>query len=412
MPEDTVKMIDKLNEDSTVADFKTVVKAIQEDHDTSIAKKNEEIQVLSERIEKMIQKYSERQQELGFSKEEKMAEFLKSAWMNDIEGVSKYGGFLAGKEWKKSEQWNIFTNLPQGAEKAALGTVLRGDAVTGSYIVPTEWYAEVMRLAAQASTMMGKVTTIPMSTRQSRVPTEATSVSLAWPSDESSAKTETTPTFGYKDLAIKTCAAWMTWTEELEEDATINIVQYFQKLFAEAWGAEYDKQVLAANTAPFVGMLYDTGVNVVTMGTGKTSFADISYENLIDLQDAITKESAHVGAMYIMHRKTFNYIRKLKDDNGNPIYDKPADGVPATVAGAPYILCEQMPTTSAVSTAFVLYGNPKYWIHGEKVGLEFKIYRDTVRNVDYDQIFLRFRTRQGFIGAVPAGISRLRTAAS
>ena len=162
----------------------------------------------------------------------------------------------------------------------------------------------------------------------------------------------------------------------------------------------------------FTGILHDTGVNAVSMGSGDTGFEDISYDDLIDLQSALTKESAHVGAYYIMHRKVFNYIRKLKDDNGNPIYQEPAGGVPPTIVGVPYILSEQMPSTSAADTPFLIYGNPKYVLHGERVGMEFKIFRDTVRNLDYDQVFLRFRIRQGFVVGVPAAYAVLKTAAS
>jgi len=412
---DIFKMIDDLDENSTLSDFKNLIKAMQEETGATIKKKDEEIKSLSEKLQKLLEESANwRKREFENMKpEEKSALFLKSAWKSDLTGVAKSGGKLVTQDWGEVENWNMFLNA-QADQKAALGTVLRGDAVTGSYLVPTEWYDEVMRLSLQASTMMGKVTTLPMGRRKMEVQTGATGVTLVWPSDESSAKSETNPTFGQKDLEAKTCAGWLTWTEELEEDSTINLVQYFQKLFAEAWGQEFDKQVLTANAAPFTGMLHDTGVQEVIMGAGKTSFSDVTYEDLLNLQDALTMEAHHIGAIYIMHRTIFNVIRKLTDDDGQPIYQKMAEGVPATIAGVPYILADQMPKVSgsAASTSFIIYGNPKHWLHGEKVGMEFKIYRDTIRNVDYDQIFLRFRIRQGFVGGIPSAISRLKTAAS
>ena len=115
-----------------------------------------------------------------------------------------------------------------------------------------------------------------------------------------------------------------------------------------------------------------------------------------------------------MSRYVFNQIRKIKDDNGNPIYVPPAERVPATINGVPYILSEVMPKASddAVDTPFLIYGNPQYWIFGDRVGMEMRVYRDTIRAIDYDQIFLRFRTRAGFIEGMPAAFARLKTAAS
>jgi HK97 family phage major capsid protein len=123
-------------------------------------------------------------------------------------------------------------------------------------------------------------------------------------------------------------------------------------------------------------------------------------------------ENALIGSSWIMSRKVFNYLRKKKDDNGNPIYQKPGEGQPGTIWDRPYIISDKMPTTDAVSTPFLILGNPKYWLHGNRVGMQFQTYNNTIRNLDYDQIFYKFRIRQGFIGAVPEAIAVLKTPAS
>jgi hypothetical protein len=67
---------------------------------------------------------------------------------------------------------------------------------------------------------------------------------------------------------------------------------------------------------------------------------------------------------------------------------------------------------SAVSTSFVAFGNPKYIINGERVGFEFRIYDQTQSNMESGQIFLRCRTRQAFVLALPAAWAKLTTNAS
>ena len=423
MPKNILEMIEgmrKKGEEATTEDLWGVVEQMQKNTDDYQTKKEAEVEALNETISSIMEaSVKEPDEEVNLTPEQKSGKFLMAASNGDMNSIEKYGGRFSrkGDPWDDKSDWNNFLNMTEAQEKAALGTVLRGDATTGSYLVPSEWYTEVMRIATQASQMMGKVTDIPMTARTMYLPAGGTGITLAWPADETGAKIENSPTFEQEILTAKTCAGWITWTEELEEDSIINLVSYFQTLYGEAWGGEFDKQVLYSNTAPFVGIAYDAGCSIRNMGAGKTSFANVTFDDLIDMENDISTaggENALNRSMYIMSRYVFNVLRKLKDDDGEPIYQKPADGVPATIYSRPYVISDQMPgsTLDAADTPFLILGNPKFVAHGERVGMEFKIYRDTVRNIDYDQIFLRFRVRQAFIVAVEEAFSVLETAAS
>jgi len=410
----------KKGENATTEDLWNVIEEMQKGHDDYQQKKDAEVEALNKTIAEIIEKATkEKDDHLIIKPPQKNGRFLMAAMRNDMLGIEKYGGRFSrkGDPWDDKDDWNKFIGMSDEQQKAALGTVLRGDATTGSYLVPSEWYSEVMRIAGQTSQMMGKVTTIPMPARTMYLPTGGTGITLAWPSDETTAKSETNPTVGQETLSAKTCAAWMTWTEELEEDSIVNLVQYFQMLFGEAWAQEFDKQVLYSNASPFTGIAYDSGCSIRNMAAGKTSFADVELDDLIDMENDISTaggEGALVNAVWIMSRYTFNILRKLRTDDGEYIYQKAADGVPATIWNRPYIISDQMPGSSsdATDTPFLILGNPKYVAHGERVGMEFKVYRDTIRNVDYDQIFLRFRIRAGFVVAVEEAFAVLETAAS
>jgi len=333
--------------------------------------------------------------------------FFRNAAKGRIEEVYKYGGRMTRNdgEWTESN-WNIGKGVKTAVEKAALGTVLRGDATTGSYLVPAAYEREVFRLAAQASVMMGKVRTIDMATRDIYWPAENATPSLTWVTDETTAKTETNPTFSQIHLEAKTCAAWLTVTDELLEDTLVNLGDFFKQQFVEAWAQEFDKQVLYSNASPFTGIAYNSNCNVVVMGSGKTSFADVDFDDLVAMEDAISAakgEMALQGAYFIMSRYVFNILKKKKDDNGDYIYAKPEGGQPGTIWNYPYIISDQMPGSSsdAKSTPFLILGNPKYWLHGNRVGMQFQTYNNT-----------KFRIRQGFIGAIPSAFAVLKTAAS
>jgi len=410
------EMIEGLGEESTVEDFKNIIKSMQEDTKASIEKKDAEIKELGEKITELVTASVKRSaEENTISQEEKDTQFFKWAAKGDVEKLYKYGGRMTRNdgEWTEGD-WNIGKALE---EKAALGTVLRGDATTGSYLVPAAYEREVFRLAKQSSVMMGKVRTIDMAARDLYWPAENATPSLTWVTNETTAKTETNPTFSQVHLVAKTCAAWLTVTDELLEDSLVNLGDFFKQQFVEAWGQEFDKQVLISNASPFTGIAYNSSCNIRNMASGKTSFADLELDDLIDMENDISSskgETALQGAYFIMSRYVFNVLKKLKDDNGDYIYQRPDGGQPGTIWNYPYIISDQMPGTSsdATDTPFLILGNPKYWLHGNRVGMQFQTYNNTIRNLDYDQIFYKFRIRQGFIGAIPSAFAVLETAAS
>ena len=410
------EMIEGLGEESTVEDFKNIIKSMQEDTKASIEKKDAEIKELGEKITELVTASVKRSaEENTISQEEKDTQFFRWAAKGDVEKLYKYGGRMTRNdgEWTEGD-WNIGKALE---EKAALGTVLRGDATTGSYLVPAAYEREVFRLAKQSSVMMGKVRTIDMAARDLYWPAENATPSLTWVTNETTAKTETNPTFSQIHLTAETCAAWLTVTDELLEDSLVNLGDFFKQQFVEAWGAEFDKQVLISNASPFTGIAYNSSCNIRNMASGKTSFADLELDDLIDMENDISSskgETALKGAYFIMSRYVFNVLKKLKDDNGDYVYQKPDGGQPGTIWNYPYIISDQMPGSSsdATDTPFLILGNPKYWLHGNRVGMQFQTYNNTIRNLDYDQIFYKFRIRQGFIGAIPSAFAVLETAAS
>jgi len=416
MPPNIAELIENVNEETTVADFKTILKGIKEDVD----QKDKAYEDLNLKVVKLIEQTARgKGQEETASPEEQTKQFFQSAVKSQTKGFSaaevyKYGGRMVrdDKEWSEGK-WDI-GKIP-GEEKAALGTVLRGDATTGSYLVPIQYESEIFALAKQASVMMGKVYTVPMATRDIYWPKQLTACAITWVTDETTAKTETNPTFSQVHLECETCAAWLTVTEELLEDYPGNLGDFFKNQFVEAWAQEFDKQVLNSNASPFTSILYNTSCNILNMGTGKTAFSDVGFSDLIDMENAISAAVGEVGlrgAVFIMHRKVFNYLRQKKDDDGQYLYQKPAEGVPATIWGYPYIISDQMPYTDAADSPFLILGNPKYWLHGNRIGLQFQTFDNTIRKIDYDQIFYRFRLRQAFVGQHPEAFAVLETAAS
>lgn len=347
-------------------------------------------------------------------KRQQVKDALRAMRKHDLKGVFESGAQSVSPAEVESGIWQPTPWNVGADEKTILGSYyLRGDATTGSYLVPVDYAREILDIPKQASVMLGQVTNYPVGARTTYLPVQATKPSVTWVTDETTAKTEGILTFGQKTLSIKTAAVWVSVTDELLEDSVADLPAYIREQFQQAWGAEIDKQVLVASTAPFIGMTKDTSVSAVTM-TGNTDFAAVTFQHLLDMENAISiasGEGALQGSVFIMHRKVFNYLRAKTDDMGNPIYQKPADGVPATIYDHPYILSDQMPYTNATATGFIVLGNPRYWVMGARTAVmgDFRVYGDTIYNMQQDQVFFRLRIRAGFVGALPAGFAVLKT---
>jgi HK97 family phage major capsid protein len=121
-----------------------------------------------------------------------------------------------------------------------------------------------------------------------------------------------------------------------------------------------------------------------------------------------------MGAKWIVHCTVFDILRKIKDSNGNYIYQQPTASSPGMLWGYPVVSSDGMVSTSsdAASTKFIVFGNPKYFLWGNRTGLEFKIFDQTAYALEYDQIFFRARLRWGMTTAIGGAFVAVSTAAA
>lgn len=341
-----------------------------------------------------------------------IGKFLMAAKQGNTKAVIEMGGRIteasSDEGWKETD-WDMSL---KAAPDVGSSSLLRGDAVTGSYLVPEEFAREVLRIPTDPSALVPLVRQVTMGARKISFPFKADGVSLSWPADETAAKLEKAPTLGDAELEAKTAAGFIPYTDELNEDSLVGLAQYFSSLFQEAYEYERDYQLLAATT-PFTGLLADTGTNIVNMGAGHSSFSSVTLDHLLDLTSALNTKAKRRGACFLLHITILDVIRKMRNDDGDYVLTPATAAMPAQLFGYPVIFSDAAPdlASSAPSTNFVAFGNPKTLILGSRVGLELKIFSETTDALVYNRIFLRARARFGTNVPLPAMWSVLRTAA-
>lgn len=183
---------------------------------------------------------------------------------------------------------------------------------------------------------------------------------------ENTTATSADPTFGTLALNVfKFSSKVIAVPIELLQDSSVDIEAFVLKritdrlgritnqLFTTGTGSSQPRGLVTAST---VGK---TGV------TGQTT--SITYDDLIDLVHSVDpayRASSQCG--FMLHDTTMREIRKLKDDNGRPVfmpgYDGLADAMPDTILGYPVTINQDMPVMAANAKS-VLFGDmSRYYV--------------------------------------------------
>lgn len=212
------------------------------------------------------------------------------------------------------------------------------------------------------------------------------------------------------ELKAYTLAGYVSWYDEFEEDAYIDIGKMFMEDMMESYATEFDRQCLVAKANPFTGAMNAEKAKVLAIKS--TDESKLTY---LDFREAELKifaeERKH--CMWFMNETVLNYVANIKDDNGNPIWRKPGDAMPGRIDGYEVHESTLLPqlTELGADKPIAIFMNPKKIVHGNRKGIEIKRYDDTTENLEYGESFMRFRKRDGFlITRAAANIVILKTA--
>ena len=292
---------------------------------------------------------------------------------------------------------------PMLADAKAIMT--EGSSATGGYLVPTEFSYEVLRLLKDASPIMQLANILPMSTWKRQLPRQLTSVSIGW-ATEGGNKPVTNPTFGQLEQVAKVMAAVIKCTDELLRDTAINLTAFLSELISEAMALEIERVALLGDTGagdPFTGIIKASGVNVVSMAGASVSFDDIA-----DLLLSLNAANAQ-GAAVALSRAGLKKLMKLKDTQGQYIWQPPASSIPATIWNVPYVICPTIPSNLGVGAdcTAAIYGRfNRALLISPREGLAVKMSQDAYDAGDNSNAFMQDQTWLRFTQALSIDVAQ------
>lgn len=332
--------------------------------------------------------------------------------IDDLSAEGKFSKSIRFLQAMAGGEVNILRDMHK--EVATKANLSEGTTTAGGFLVPEEFKAEVLRLAATYGIIRQNCRIIPMAYDVVNIPASGTTdQSAIWVNEASQIK-QTNPNFRQVTLTINKLAALPKVTNELLADANINVVQYLTELIAEAFAKEEDNQGFNGSGSPFVGVLQATGVPTSPQAGG-TAAQSLSYQDLINATGNIYTNVTG-NAKFYFHRSMSAHIRGLITTAGAPLFSSTA----REIAGYPLVLAEVLPFKAnavGAGTAYAVFGDLRRGLAmGERGSITMKI--STEATVDSDNLFekdmvaLRMieRIAQGVL--LPSAFTRIVSAAA
>lgn len=257
----------------------------------------------------------------------------------------------------KSVPHEVFNALQVGTESE------------GGYLVPDEYEHTLIEALEEQNIFRQLAHVISTSSGDRKIPVVASKGTASW-IDEEAAYPESDDSFGQVSIGAYKLATMIKVSEELLNDSVFDVPSYIAREFARRIGAAEEEAFFTGNgTGKPLGILAATG----GAGTGVTaaSATAITMDEVIDLYYSL-RAPYRRNAVFIMNDSTVKAIRKLKNGNGDYLWQ------PSLTAGTPDMLLNRpvytsafMPTIAA-SAKSILFGDLGYYWVADREGRSFK----------------------------------------
>lgn len=280
---------------------------------------------------------------------------------------------ITGKPYKDEPQGEVKTGRASDEYKKAMLTALRsnfrqvsnvlqeGVDADGGYLVPEEYDHRLIDVLTEENIMRGIATKITTS-GEHKINIAATKPAAAW-IEEGGALSFGDATFDQKILDAHKLHVAIKITEELLYDNAFGLENYIITEFGKALANAEEDAFLNGD-----GVGKPTGIFNKTKGGESigTLTAALKSDDILDLIYKL-KRPYRKNASFIMNDATLAQIRKLKDNNGQYLWQ------PSYQANEPdKILGYNIRTSAFAPTDAIAFGDYKYYNIGDRGSRSFK----------------------------------------
>lgn len=270
----------------------------------------------------------------------------------------------ATDEYKKA-----FWNAMRSRQVApAVSNVLQiGADGDGGYLVPDEFEHTLVDALQEENIFRQLAKTIQTSSGDRAIPVVASHGTAEW-MDENALVPESDDKFSQLTISAYKLGTFIKVSDELLSDSIFDIPGYIASEFARRMGAKEEEAFFVGD-----GQKKPTDVLAEKGGAevGVTAGAALKTDDLIDLFYAL-RAPYRRKAVWVMNDSTVKAIRKLKDANGQYLWQAAITaGTPDTILNRPVYTSSFVPEIAAGSKS-VLFGDLGYYWIADRQGRSFK----------------------------------------
>lgn len=261
--------------------------------------------------------------------------------------------------------WNMLKDNVTPEVKNSLRIGVDGD---GGYLVPDEFERKLIDALEEECVFRQHANVIHTSSGERKIPVSASKGTAAWLEEEALVP-ESDDKFGQVTLGAHKLATLIKVSDELLNDSVFDIEAYIAKEFARRIAAKEEEAFFIGDgSGKPVGILNNDGGATVGVTTATN---EITFDDVMDLYYSL-KAPYRKKAKFFLNDQTVKAIRKLKDNNGNYLWQPSVQvGEPDKILNCPYYTTPYMPTVAADAKAIAFGDFNYYWI-AEREGYSFK----------------------------------------
>lgn len=228
-----------------------------------------------------------------------------------------------------------------------------GTQSAGGYTVPKSFQKKLIDKLEELNVMRALATVIGTDS-DTDIPVVINHGTAAWTAEEQDFN-ESDDSFGILTIKAYKLTRIVKVSEELLQDSAFDIENYLVNEFA--------RSMAKAEEAAFVngdGVGKPTGVLVnAQVGVTTASGTTITADEIIDLFYSL-KRPYRANAVWLMDDTTVKAIRKMKDSEGNYLWEKGLGSANETILGRPVYTTEFMPDI-ALNAKVMAFGDMSYY---------------------------------------------------
>lgn len=281
---------------------------------------------------------------------------------NNVTGEVKKG--TASAEYSKAF-WNSIRNRNFYDVRNDLSV---GADSEGGYLVPDEFENTLVEALESENIFRKLATVIKTSNGDRKIPIVTSKGEANWV-DENGTYTPSDDVFGQTVLSAHKLSTAIKISEELINDSAFDMTSYISREFARRMGAKEEEAFFIGD-----GVGKPTGIFASSGGaeigaTAQTSA--ITFDDVMEIFYSL-RSPYRKNAVWVLNDSTVKALRKLKDSNGNYIWQPSVSaGIPDTIFNRPYYTSSYIPELKAGNKVMAFGDFSYYWI-SDRQGRSFK----------------------------------------